>query len=167
MSASYLVDLYHHTQMVPSITQANLSGSWNSSGVIVGNTVDMLHAHGFTNLLVVTGPSPSGQLRVSVQTSDSTASGTFTDPTSGLVDFPTDFKSGGILWINSGGANFLSGSCIAAGFQRPHRYVRALSLSGGLFEGGFSASFVEQLHNTAVSGFAGFSYSPTSGVSAV
>ncbi len=167
MSASYVLDLYHATRMVPSITQTNLSGTWNSSGVIVGDVVDLLHAHGYCNLLVTTGVSPSGVLRVSVQTSDTTTSGSFTDPTSGLVDFPTDFKSGALLWINSGGANFYSGNAVSAAFLRPHRYARALALSGGLFEGGFTATFIEQMHMTGTSGFAGFSLSPNSGVSVV
>ena len=163
MSASYLVDLGHTTQADLSIASSQLSGVWPGSGAIVGTFIDMLHANSFTNLVVNTNFSNSGQVRILVQTSDTTASGNFTDPTSGLAAFPTDFVSGGLFVINSGGGPALSGDIFAAGFQRPHRYVRALALSGFLFDGGFSAGFIGQLKNPAVSGFAGFSFLPSSG----
>jgi hypothetical protein len=169
VSASHVVDLMHAVRAVPSIIQTQLSGTWPGSGAVVGAACDLLHANSFTNLLVVTGLTPSGRLRIAVQTSDSTTSGTFTDPTSGLPSdaFPTDFSSGGILWINSGGAGLFSGTVTGAGFLRPHRYARAIALSGDLFEGGFSASFVGQMKMTGISGFAGYSYSPTSGTPSV
>lgn len=164
MSASFLVDLNHTAQMDASITAPQLSGVWPGSGAVVGAAVDMLHANSFTNLVVVADASLSGQIRVAVQTSDTNVSGNFTDPTSGLAALPTDFASGGVLVVNSGGAAALPADFYAAGFQRPHRYVRAVALSGFLLDGGFLAGFVGQYKNPAISGFAGYSYSPSSGV---
>jgi hypothetical protein len=145
-----------------------------ASGEIVGGIVDMLHANNYTNLFVVGGPS-SGLVSIQVQVSDSTTSGSFVDPTSGLAAFPGAFQSGGILIVNSGlwasgnplGAPinnaplFCSGGIEVEAFQRTARYVRARVLSGGSFDAPLSASFIAQLKTTG-SG-AGFSYSPGSG----
>ncbi len=174
MSASYLVDLGNTTNICPggpagptSISPANGVGSTPASGVIVGTPVDMLYANSFTNLLVVGGVSTSGAFQVQVQTSDSLASGTFTDPTSGLpaTAFPTSFLSGGISIVNSGaavsGSVFASGIAWAAGFQRPHRYARAIIMSGNLTNSPIWAGFIGQL-KTDGSG-QGFSWLPQSG----
>lgn len=182
MSASYLVDLGNTTG--PQFA-ASAGNYFAASGANVSNIVDMLNYNSFTNL-VITGfwQYPSGELRVQVQTSDDTVSGNFTDPTSGLSQMPTSFASGGQLFFNSGGGTtatapaasfvqggifgpFVSGQCVfsgfvgAAGFQRPHRYVRSIVISGGFVNmlGGFA--FIAQSKTTGSGG--GFSLAPSSG----
>ncbi|MCC6425107.1 MAG: hypothetical protein IT447_16660 [Phycisphaerales bacterium] len=168
MSASYLVDLGGTSNLNyvggTSIAPANGVGSTPASGVIIGQPVDLLFANTFCNLLVVGGVSQSGSFQVAVQTSDSTASGSFTDPTSGMPSaaFPTSFLSGGISIVNSGasvsGSPFNSGINWAAGFQRPGRYARAVILSGNLTNAPVWVGFVSQMKVTG-SG-AGFTWSP-------
>lgn len=143
-------------------------GGTPASGVIVGAPVDFVNADVFTNLFVAAGASLSGGFRVLCQTSDSTASGTFTDPTSGLADMPTKFLSGGVMVVGSGtasGMNVASGLFDSAGFLSPHRYGRVLVLSGDLHNAPVFAGFVKQLR-TWGSG-AGFDQSPTSGTVSV
>ena len=120
----------------------------------------------------------SGQLRIQVQCSDVDTSGNYTDPTSGLPQFPTNFSSGGILWINSGGltgaisdasssgtpnsGHGVSGGFVAfAGFQRVGTFVRANALAGDFYEGSLSVGFVSQSRTTGSGG--GYTYSPGSG----
>ncbi len=183
MSASLLVDLGNTCQIANTINN-NVFGtsltSWTSglqtplSGAICGNSVDMLNANTFCNLLVTGIPAvTSGQLRVAVQCSDVDTSGLYTDPTSGLPQFPTSFQSGGILWINSGGLTngtfgaavsgqqINSGFAVAAGFQRPQRYVRALVVAGDSFIGDLDVNFISNLKTTGSGG--GFSWAPQSG----
>jgi hypothetical protein len=135
----------------------------------------MLHSDTYCNMQV-TGLSTSGQLRVQIQVSDSDTSGTYTDPTSGLAQFPTNFQSGGILWINSGGTTngtfgaLISGHAIASGFtesaafQRIGRFVRANTLTEttAQYAGPLSVTFISQFRTTGSGG--GFSYQPGSGV---
>jgi len=106
VSASYLVDLGGTTLLYPSLLPSQAQSGLVSplSGVLIGNSVDMLHANSFCNA-VITGINYnfSGQVQIQVQTSDTDVSGNYTDPTSGLAQFPTWFSSGGLLWINSGG----------------------------------------------------------------
>lgn len=193
MSAGLVVDLGNTTQQAPSLplsfaaAPAGQTGEPSGalcglSGVQVGAIVDMLHADTFTNLYICGRDYLiSGQLFVGVQTSDSTASGTFTDPTSGLAQLPTVFQSGGIVWLNSGGGAgasgglfgpFTSGQAIAsgfhvtAGFQRPGRYVRAIFVSGAggsgnQFVGRIEVGFVGQFRTTGSGG--GFTFSPQTG----
>lgn len=160
MSASYVVDLGNTTVSAPSIVNVN---AFPCSGAVVGNPVDLLLANTMTNLSVVGGLSQSGALRVRVQTSDATTSGTFTDPTSGLAQLPTSFSSGGILFINSGGAGLRSGFQTFAGFQRPHRYARAIALSGDFWQAPLSVGFIGQAKTTFPGSGGGFTYSPGSG----
>src|SRR5689334_15724375 len=131
MSASLLVDAFNTVQFVPSVVgDPVLSGvgpspaSGGSSPIsIVGGVCDMLLSDTYTNLYVAGGLCRSGgPLVVGVQTSDSTTSGTFTDPTSGLAALPGAFTSGGLFTVASG---TLSGFMTGPGFQRPHRYARA------------------------------------------
>ena len=149
-----------------------------ASGGIVGQSVDMLHSDTFCNLMVAGQLiNTSGQLRIAVQTSDTDVSGNYTDPTSGLAQFPTYFQSGGILWLNSGGQGsgvlnvgasgyaLQSGFIQFAAFQRPQRFARAVALSGDFYVGPLSVGFVSQLKTTSSGG--GFSYSPGSGVVSV
>lgn len=161
MSANLVVDLFNTTQMTPSIVcSSGGNGTYVCSGAIIGNTVDLLYANTFCNLFISTGISQSGLLRVGVQTSDATTSGSFTDPTSGLPQLPTSFQSGGLIWFNSGGG-LVSGAYTAAGFQRPHRYARCIALSGDFFNGPIQAGFVSQLKTTGSGG--GYTWVPQSG----
>ncbi len=175
--ASYTIDIGNTTQYTPTISAVTGVDSSPSSGVIVGRVVDLLHANAFCNVQVVGGPS-SGVFRVQVQTSDTTTSGTFTDPTSGLAQMPTSFASGGVMFVNSGlwasgtfgrsmggtvdqAPLFCSGGVAYAAFQRPHRYARALVMSGNQFDAPVSVAFVTQLKSPG-SG-AGFTFSPAGG----
>jgi len=177
VSASYLVDLNNTTQQGASLFSTPiLSGACvcPSSGAQIGLTIDMINSDSYCNLFAG-GVSASGQLRLQVQCSDSDVSGNFTDPTSGLAQFPTAFASGGILWINSGGAGngvlggFASGQCIASGwfggaaFVRTGRFARVNALNEGAaqYGGALVAGFVSQLKTTGSGG--GFSYQPSSG----
>lgn len=160
MSANLIVDIGNTCQYSYSIAPSAGVAATPASGVIVGDPVNMLHANTFCNLFVTGGPSNSGQFRVAVQTSDSTASGSFTDPTSGLAAFPTSFLSGGILVVNSGN-NQQSGVSAFAGFQRPGQYARAIILSGDQYNAPVFAGFVSQKKITGSGG--GFTYSPGSG----
>lgn len=179
MSASLLVDLGNTCQHQTSIAPANGVGSTPASGAIIGQIVDLLHANSYCNLFVAGGPS-SGIFQVAVQTSDSTTSGSFTDPTSGLPAgaLPTAFLSGGLLTVNSGlwtsgtkglpvggvvnsAPLFCSGGFQAAAFIRNGRYARAVVISGGTFDQPVTIGFISNL-KTIGSG-AGFSYSPSSG----
>ncbi len=172
MSANYVVDLGNTTVSLGSQIGGSL---FPGSGANIGNICDMINANTFTNLVVGTiSQFTSGQLRLLVQTSDTTNSGDFTDPTSGLAAFPTVFTSGGMATLNSGGGanggtfglgvsgQFVqSGVIVFAGFQRPHRYVRSLALSGDIGRWDSSVGFVAQLKTTGSGG--GYTPSPTSG----
>ena len=182
MSAGYVVDLGNSAISLES----NNNLIFSASGTNVGKTCDLLQANTFTNLYVAgISQYPSGQLQIRVQTSDTDVSGDFTDPTSGLAAFPTVFQSGGIVFLNSGGgttaaapaASFqqggvfgaftsgqgiFSGIIAFAGFQRPHRFVRTLVLSGGFMQFTGSIGFVAQAKTTGSGG--GVTFQPTSGV---
>ena len=182
MSANLIVDIGNTCYAYRSLVTT--AAFWQS-GIIVGDVVDMLHANTFTNLALfgaLTGNNPnSGQIRVGVQTADTTNSGDFTDPTSGMAAFPTVFESGGIVRLNSGSVGvpagqqgtfgaFISGHAIQsgftefAGFQRPGRYARIISVSGPLdfYQGPLILAFVSQLKTTGSGG--GFTLAPSSGV---
>lgn len=166
MSASLVVDLGNTVSFQPSIVPANGVGSSPASGVIVGVPVDLQHNNTLCNLVVTAGVSLSGTFRVAVQTSPDTTSGNFTDPTSGLSQMPTSFLSGGILLCNSGqSTGFISGLAQAAGFQRPHRYARAVVLGSDQNNAPVWAGFISQARATGSGG--GFSYSPGSGTVSV
>lgn len=170
MSASLLVDLYDTCLMGLSLPTNGSGTFFAASGVVIGQSVDLLNANTFCNLAMFGLASASGDLRVQVQTSDFDTSGSFTDPTSGLAQLPTIFASGGIVAIASGsnsvlgqglsGQFMLSGWALGAGFQRPARYAR-VNLVSGTYVGAFTGAFISQLKTTG-SG-AGFSYLPTSG----
>lgn len=176
MSANLVVDLNNTCLMQTSIADGPvLSGSVTvpCSGAVIGNIVDLVNANTYCNLFAA-GVSASGQLRLQVQCSDGTTSGSFTDPTSGYQTFPGAFQSGTILWINSGGGTgtgvlgtFTSGQCIASGFFvaqgfiRTGRYARVLALSGDFFAGGLTVGFISNQKWTG-SG-AGYTFSPSSG----
>lgn len=176
MSANLLVDIGATGDFATSIGSAAGVASTPASGEIIGQIVDLLPSNTYTNVFVAGGPN-SGQLGIQIQTSDSTTSGSFTDPTSGLPAgaLPSFLVSGGIMWVNSGlwasgytpttsvinnAPNFCSGGVAFGAFQRPHRYARLIALSGG-FTAPVMAGFVSQLKVTGSGG--GFSYSPGSG----
>ncbi len=174
MSASYLVDCHGTTLHKTSIQVGS------GSDLTIGSIVDLLHANTYTNLFVAGGVGGgSGAIEIRIQTSDSTASGTFTDPTSGLPagTLPQNVVSGGILWANSGlwgsgAANngpivsvnnapmFCSGGIFFGAVQRPHRYAR-LIVNSGVYPGAITAGFLAQA-KTTTSG-AGQTQSPASG----
>lgn len=173
MSATTVVDLGPVVQSTPSINAAS-GGVWAASGATIGNVVDLINCNNYCNVSILgTAAFGSGQLRVQVQVSDGTTSGSFTDPTSGMVDFPTWMKSGGIFTLNSGGLlgglqnTAASGQYIASGFQvfgafiRNGRYVRANVLSGDFYAGVLGVSFVSQ--RKVIGSGAGFTYAPGSG----
>jgi len=168
MSANLVVDLGNTTDYRLSVQRHS------GSNLLVGEIVDLLHADTFTQVYVG-GNFGSGPIGVRIQTSDGTASGTFTDPTSGLDQFPTVIASGGIFWANSGlwqsgnyslsapvnnAPLFCSGGIQFAAFQRPHRYARLVYISGD-FPQPIQAGFVANKRTTGSGG--GFTLSPTSG----
>jgi hypothetical protein len=169
VSANLVVDLSATVDCRPSVVVG--------SGVnkVIGQVVDLLHADTYCNVYVA-GGFGSGAIEVWVQTSDSTASGTFTDPTSGLAAFPTKVGSGGVLFVNSGlfssgnqslsapvdsAPVFCSGGTDFGAFQRPHRYAR-LILNSGPFPNAIVAGFISQKRTVGSGG--GFTLNPTSGV---
>lgn len=173
MSASFLVDAFGSVLMKTSVVVGS------GSNLIIGDVVDFLNANAYTNVLVAGGVGGgSGAIEIRIQTSDSTASGTFTDPTSGLPagSLPQNVVSGGIIWANSGlwgsGAavnpyvpvnnapSMCSGNFWAGAFQRPHRYAR-LIINSGAYPGAVTAGFLGQLRTTTSGG--GSSQSPGSG----
>lgn len=171
MSANLVVDLAATVDRRVSVAIGS------GASFTVGEIVDLMHANTYTNLFAA-GAAGSGVIEVRVQTSDSTASGTFTDPTSGLPSdaLPSKCASGGVFFFNSGLAVsgsmslsapvnnapvFCSGGIDFGAFLRPHRYARLITNSG-VFPNNFTAGFVVQ-KKTIGSG-AGFTYSPTSGV---
>lgn len=179
MGASLLVDLGNTCQQAATIAPAVGVGSTPASGTIIGLPVDMLNADTFCNIQVAGGPG-SGLIRVQVQTSDSTASGTFTDPTSGIPagSLPTSFQSGGVFIANSGlwrsgtyggpvgpGVDnapiFCSGGVQAAAFLNNARYVRANVMSGSVYGAPVTVNVIANLRTTGSGG--GFTYNPTSG----
>lgn len=180
MSANLVVDIRGGADFQTSVSPAVGVGNTPASGTLVGEIVDLLHADTYCNVFVAGGPT-SGPLQVRVQTSDSTASGTFTDPTSGLPAsaFPSAFLSGGLMWVNSGllssgnqsisarvsgATNFASGGLSFGAFIRNGRYARLLAMSG-TFTAPVIAGFVSNKKTTGSGG--GFTYSPGSGVVSV
>lgn len=168
MSANLVVDLANTTDSRVSVAVG--------SGInqVVGEIVDLLGANTYCNVFT-TGGAGSGAIDMWIQTSDTTASGNFTDPTSGLAQFPVNISSGGRLITNSGlyvsgysspiapinnAPVFCSGGTQFGAFQRPHRYARLINNSG-VFPNYITAGFISEKKVTGSGG--GFSYSPGSG----
>lgn len=171
MGAGLVVDLGATVDVRQSIAVGS------GANFVVGEIVDLRNADTFCNIYVA-GQFGSGQIEVRVQTSPSTASGSFQDPTSGLVGtggLPTSFVSGGVFFANSGlfasgnsspcapvnnAPIFCSGGMMFAAFQRDYGYAR-LILNSGVFPNAITAGFISQ-KRTVGSG-AGFSFAPSSG----
>lgn len=184
MSANLVVDLAGtcllQSTLPPNIGTIGSGGFVDSfrSGIMIGQVVDMLNADTYTNLLAFGTAVTSGPLVLQVQTADATTSGSFTDPTSGLPQFPQFLLSGGLLYVGlSGtGANYgtygafvsgqaiLSGFAVGAAFQRPGRYARVNVLSG-FYAGPLQVALVGNLKTTGSGG--GFTTSPSSGTVSV
>ena len=177
MSANLVVDIGNTCQFIPSIAPVSLTSGVIAapcSGALVGDVVDLLPSDTSLNIFVTGRRNvTSGQLRIAVQTSDSTLSGTFTDPTSGLAALPPPLQSGGILILDSGGLGggtfgaFTSGQALASGFavaatvQRNAQFARLIALSGDFYLGSLVAGFISNLRTVGSGG--GFTFSPTSG----
>lgn len=158
-SASLVVDVGGTCLTYPSLpvgASGTLSGGvFSSSGTLVGQTVDMLHANSFTNLQICgLSLNTSGQCQIQVQVSDTDTSGNFTDPTSGMTlsssggSMPTWFASGGILWLNSGGllGGTLQGAVNAGGGLAGAAGTSGTPNSGYFITSGFTvaAGFTRQ-----------------------
>jgi hypothetical protein len=172
VSANLVVDLGSTVDRRVSVAVGS------GANLVVGEIVDFLGANTYCNVFVA-GAAGSGVIEVRLQTSDSTASGTFTDPTSGLAALPTYVASGGAIFVNSGLAVsgfssmcapvasapvFCSGGIEFGAFQRPHRYAR-LILNSGVFPNALTAGFIS--NKKFVGSGAGFTFSPTSGTVSV
>lgn len=175
MSANSFIDP-QCVQFAVSICSTLAASGWTGvvpcSGAVIGTPVDLLHANAYTAVFLC-GVSSSGQAKLQVQTSNSTASGTFTDPTSGLnlsgQQLTGAIQSGGLLWVNSGGllggllGPITSGQVLASGFfvtasfQRPNRYARCNIQSGDFIAGSLTAGFMASFRTTGSGG--GFSQS--------
>ncbi len=174
MSANLVVDLGATCDYRASLVNAPLL-----SGPAVGEIVDFLGADTYCNLWATTAGPSSGQIAILIQTSDGVASGSFTDPTSGLPRFPTFISSGGIFWVNSGlyvsgwssiaapvnnAPQFCSGGIAFGAFVRPHRYARLVGLSGDVGST-ITAGFVSNKRTIGSGG--GSTQSPGSGTPSV
>lgn len=175
MSASLTIDVRNTCDFRPSV------GVGSGSNLVVGEIVDLQNSDTLCNIFVAGAQGGSGAIQVFVQSSDSTASGTFTDPTSGIPNgsFPSVLLSGGIFITNSGlwvsgnqsesapvnnAPLFCSGGIDFAFFQRPQRYVR-LILNSGPYPNAITAGFLSNKRTTGSGG--GFTFNPTSGVVSV
>ncbi len=169
MSANLVVDLGATCDYRTSV----VIGS--GASLTVGEIVDLMHADTYCNV-GCWAAAGSGVIEVRVQTSESTVSGTFTDPSSGLAGLPSWMASGGTFFFNSGlavsGASslsapvnnaplFCSGGVQFGAFQRPHRYAR-LIWNSGVFPNFAAVGFVSNKRTIGSGG--GFTYSPGSGV---
>ena len=168
MSANLIVDLGGTVDTRASIA---ISGLVDTA---VGEIVDLLHADTNCNVFVAGGVT-SGPIQVAIQTSEGLTSGSFTDPTSGLPQFPPGVVSGGLFYANSGlpasgnqsvsspvdaAPIFCSGGMQFASFQRPHRYARLVA-SGLNVTAPVVAGFISQKRTTGSGG--GFTLAPGSG----
>ncbi len=171
-SAGLILDLAAQGDYRLSLT------SVSGAGAAVGEIVDLLHANTYTNVWAVGQLGASGSTSYQIQTSDSTVSGTFTDPTSGLARYPQFLVSGGIFVVNSGlwvsgnqslsapvnnAPMFCSGGIQFAALLRPDgagRYARIFMLSGA-FPNPVAAGFIAHKKTTGSGG--GFSFSPQTG----
>ena len=117
MSANLHVDIGGTSIFVPSLSANGLSGALG----VIGQWIDLRNSDTYCNMYVTAGPC-SGPIVLQVQTAPgpydvpltansfsgnifsggAPASGSFTDPTSGLGQLPTVLQSGGQWFVNSG-----------------------------------------------------------------
>lgn len=168
MSANLVVDIANTCDYRASINVGS------GSNLVVGEIVDLMQANTYCNIFCA-GGAGSGAIQLQIQTSDSTTSGSFTDPTSGLSQMPVNVVSGGQVFVNSGlwvsgnysvtapvnnAPVFCSGGIQFAAFQRPQQYARLISVSGP-FPTWFTAGFVSNKKVTGSGG--GYSWQPLAG----
>ena len=170
MSANLLVDAANTCDYFVSVPNTT-----SGAAEVVGGIVDLLGANTYCN--VWAAGVGSGFARYLIQTSETTTSGSFTDPTSGLAQMPVNIVSGGVFIVNSGlwssgwsspappvdnAPMFCSGGIQFGAFQRPHRYARLILVSGVAHTNlNTTAGFMS---NKKVTGFGGgFTFSPLSG----
>lgn len=178
MSANLVVDI-GATAQVPQLSIVTPFAP--SSGVMVGQIVDLLHYDTFCNIFVAGGGGASGVssgfVGVAAQFSDSLASGTFADSLSGQASYlPSFIGSGSVLYGNSGlaasgaiplgapidnASPFCSGGFQAGALIRTGRYGRLILLSGASLVCPIVAGFITNLRTTGSGG--GQSQSPSSG----
>lgn len=145
MSANLVVDIGNTCQSESSILPQVMQPS---SGLVMGRSVDMLYANTQCQVLVNHATTQSGTLRVAIQESDTDVSGNFTP----VLASGNPWSSGGVLTVNSGGIGILSGKQTFAAFERGGRFVRAIALSGGLFDAVTGVGFVSQRKTTGSGG---------------
>lgn len=176
MGAGLVIDLNGQVDRFPSI--CNVSGG---AAVVVGQIVDLANADTYCNVYLAAGGGISGVIPLTVQTSDSTTSGSFTVPQSGLAAAPQSitgegFTLSGVWWGNSGlyasgnispfnsvvdnAPALCSGGIQFASFQRNARYARLVAFSGNDYSI-YNAGFISQ-KRTAGSGY-GYTWNPQSG----
>lgn len=186
-SANLIVDIQNTAIYGPSLFSTNASPGGQQaaavnpsgilcglSGIAIGAPIDLLHADTYCNIYIAGQDLASGPLIIGVQTSDSDVSGTYTDPTSGLAQFPTTFSSGGNLILGSGATGYtpgtwgagtsgqflLSGFTAFAAFQRLGRFAR-LIFNSGFYLGPLQAGFISNMRTTGSGG--GYTPAPSSG----
>lgn len=172
MSANLVVDLFSTTDCDTSISLGS------GASFTVGEIVDLLGANTYCNVFCTAGAG-SGAIELRIQTSDTTASGNFTDPTSGLAQLPVNVVSGGVIFFNSGlwvsgfssptscvnnAPLFCSGGISFGAFQRPARYARLINNSG-VFPNWFLGGFISNKKVTGSGG--GSTLLPSSGTISV
>lgn len=141
-----ITDIGPQVIALPSITAAGLSSGifTGLSGTIIGTSVNLLNAGNYCNVMIAgKGGILSGAIQIQIQQSDSDVSGSFVDPTIGILsgDLTNFVTSGGLVTLNpsngggvlgglSSGQAFLSGFVAFAAFNRGGQYVRANVLAG-------------------------------------
>lgn len=181
MSASLVIDLRNTVQVSQSlfnVLDPLLSGVLAvSSGVIVGEPVDLKDAGPLTQVYFSYVNTPSGGVSFAVQESDTTTSGDFAAIE--VASGESIWVSGGRTGINSSGLEVgrpggqllsgvgrVSGGTLFGYFQRTKRYARIIQESGVIGWGTpVNGGFIEQKLITG-SGY-GFSTRPGSGAVSV
>jgi len=173
-----ITDLGPQVVALPSLQAAGqTSGMFASlSGTVIGTTVDLINANTYCNLWVqgVGSVVLSGAIVLQIQQSDSTASGTFTDPTLGMLsgDLTSVVTSGGLVTLNANasggvwggftsGQSYLSGFLGFAGFSRGGRYARVNFHANSTGIANINAGFIAQ--QKVVGSGGGFTFAPGSG----
>ena len=154
MSANYHTDIQNTAGYYASISTTT------GTGPLVGQWVDMSNTDSYCNLYFAAGGA-SGPFYVAVQTAPglwdvpfggnsfsgsifsggSPASGSFTDPTSGLAQLPTNLNSGGI-WIVNSGVYTTPGGGGASGQLVNGAPIFTLPFGPNVIQNGMGATFI-------------------------